>query len=320
MTPRKSLVRVFAFLTLVFFAGLMALVASQHRIRLIVGSFQTVDSMAELSAGEHLSFMTHREDSTTADFAEIVTELATFEVAHPLDAGDALPALDQPDTCLRLLEEGKRIHCYNADIGVCSMLAKQHVLARLWDITGSSELGGDGHNLLEVLDGPSKTWKALDPYYHCYFIGNSGMPLDVPTLRLTLLENPSAIQMVRYVHLADDRPDSNILTELRFLAPSAMLHANNDFRTRYAHRYGWLMPLASIIDKLPLRATRGVRMLMLGSDDRHYIIEDSHSPHYPFTQMKWLFWSLFSLFGIFLFLTVISMLLQRQSTDLTPKS
>jgi hypothetical protein len=269
-------VRLFSALTLVFFAGLLVLVSSQHRVRLIAGSYQAVDSLAQLGPDEHISFMAHNSDSSVMGFYDIVSELATFEQRHPLVAGDALPALDQPDTCLQLLKNGKRIHCYNADIGVCAMLANQHVLARLWDFTGPTQLGGDGHNLLGVFDHSTHTWKALDPYYHCYFVfsapGHDTTPIDVPTLRSALLETPSAIHIVKYVHLPDDRPDANILSELRFLAPCAMLHANNDFRTRYAHRYGWLMPLAPVIDKLPLRATRGVRMLMLGSDDLHYII------------------------------------------------
>jgi hypothetical protein len=51
---------------------------------------------------------------------------------------------------------------------------------------------------------------------------------------------------------------------------------------------------------------------MLGSDDLHYIIEDSHSPHYPFVFMKWLFWSMFALFGMFLLLSVFFLLFQRR--------
>jgi len=315
MPIKKSLVRICAFFTLVLFVSLLWLVSSQHRVRLIVGSFQSVDSLAQLAPDQHVSFMSSDADSNGMGFDSIVAELAAFEQSHPLVAGDAMPALDQPDTCLRLLEEGKRIHCYNADIGVCSILARQHIKARLWDITGPSELGGDGHNLLGVFDGRSKAWKALDPYYHCYFFlalpGHDSIPIDVLQLRLAILEHPSAIRIVRYVHLPDDRPDSNIVSELKYLAPCAMLHANNDFRMRYTHRYGWLMPLAPVIDKLPLRAARGVRMLMLGSKDRHYIIEDSHSPHYHFLFMKWVFWSMLALFGIFCSITILFGVLRR---------
>ncbi len=309
--------RIFACISLTLLAALFVLASSQHRVRLIIGSFDAIDSLAQLTPSEPVTYMATHGVADSMSFNDVIAELIAFERIHPLVPGDAMPALDQPDTCLRLIEEGKRIHCYNADIGVCSMLATQHVIARMWDITGPSELGGDGHNLLGVFDERSKTWKALDPYYHCYFFLTSNVgdstPIDVPVLRLALLENPSAIRMVRYVHLPDDRPDSIILAELRFLAPCATLHANNDFRARYANRYGWIMPLAHIIDRLPLRVARGVRMLMLGSDDTHYIIEDSHSPHYPFLLMKWMFWTLFVLFGIFCVLTVILIFKQRRS-------
>ncbi len=265
--------------------------------------------------------MAHHNSPNVIGFQDVVTELTAFEQAHPLVAGDALPALDEPDTCLHSLEEGKRIHCYNADIGVCAMLAKQNVPARMWDITGPSELGGYGHNLLEIYDRSLNEWKALDPYYHCYFVltthGQDSVPIDVPTLRLAILEHPAEVNIVRYVHLPDDRSEASILSELRFLAPCATLHANNDFRKRYAERYGMLMPLATLIDRLPLRASRGVRMFMLGSEDRHYIIEDRHSPRYPFMLMKWLFWSLFSAFVVSCILTVVSILQDRKSNPPT---
>lgn len=310
-----TLARYFALAALVVFAALMALVSSQHRVRLIVGAFQPIDSLARLGPDEPLRFMIPREGSNALNFKGVVAELASYETAHPLHPGDALPALDQPDTCERLLAEGKPVHCYNADIGVCSMLAKQHIIARLWDITGSQELGGDGHNLIEVFDAPTNSWLALDPYYHCYFTlaSHDIVPIGLPALRLALLETPSEVHIIHYAHFPEDRPDSMIISELRMLVPCAMLHANNDFRARYDMRYGLLMPLAPIIDKLSLRATRGVRMAILGSGDVHYIIEDSHSPHYPFSTMKWLFWSLMSLLGIFCALTVITGVRSRRN-------
>ncbi len=312
-----TLARSFALASLALLAALLVLVSSQHRARLIAGAFQPVDSLARLGPDDTMRFMFARRDAVGPEFQYVIAEVASFEKSHPIVAGDALPALDQPDTCLLLLEEGKKIHCYNADIGVCSMLAKQHVLARLWDITGPSKLGGDGHNLIEVFDAPSNAWKALDPYYHCYFTLASmdSVPIGVPALRLALLETPSEVRLMRYVRVADDRADSDILAELRFLVPGAMLHANNDFRWRYANRYGWLMPIAPLIDKLPLRATRGVRTLMLGSRDLRYIIEDSHSPHYSFVRMKWFFWSLVCLFGMFCSLAIITALFARKKTN-----
>ena len=290
----------FALAASIALVALIFLISSQHRIRLVAGSYRSVDSMADLSPQDAMAFIVKPHAANCPGFSEAVSTLAAFDEAHPLHAGDALPTLDDPDTCEQALEEGRRLHCYNADIGSCAILAKQNIPARLWDMNGPSELGGYGHNLLEVFDGPAKSWKAIDPYYHCYFTKvNDSVALDFPSLRIALLTLPSSIRIVRYSDTAGARPDINIFSEFRFLAPLSMLHANNDFHERYNNRYAWLTSIAGkLIDALPLRATRGVRMVMLGSDDKRYVIEDMFSPHYPFAEFKWLFWILFSIFGI----------------------
>jgi hypothetical protein len=290
----------YAMTALTALVALVVLLSSQHRLRLIVGSFKAVDSMAHIGPNDAMTFMAGPSFASRPGFSKAVSTLAAFDAAHLPFPGDALPTLDDPDTCERWLEDGRRLHCYNADIGACAILAKQNIPARLWDMSGPYELGGDGHNMLEVFDGPANSWKAIDPYYHCYFTNvNDSLALDFPSLRIALLTLPSSIRIVRYSDTAGARPDANIFSELRFLVPVAMLHANNDFRERYTHRYAWLTPVAGkYIDALPLRAARGVRMLMLGSDDRRYIIEDRFSQHYPVTELKWLFWILISIFGI----------------------
>ncbi len=318
---RKSSVRVCAIITLVLFTALVVLVSSQHRLRLIIGSYKIADSTASLDANDVFRYMANSPNDGKSQFGIALSTLQRFDAAHPLLPGDALPTIDQPDTCKRLLEEGKRIHCYNADIGACAILAKEDILTRLWDINGSTQLGGNGHNLLEVYNAPTRQWMVIDPYYHCYFtIGNDTTAIGFPLRRQALLHTPADVRMVRYSLDGDERPVANIESELIMLVPGAMLHVNNDFYTRYAHRYGSLMPLAPILDKLPLRASRGVRMLMLGSDDSRYIIEDAYSPHYPFTQMKWLFWSLFSLFVIFSSLTIIMAISRRRESNFGTKS
>jgi hypothetical protein len=311
---RRSLAPVFALLSLLLFAALMVLVSSQHRLRLIIGSYEIVDSSADIAPSDSFRYMADPQNNSASQFSIAITILQQFDSTHPMLPGDALPAIDQPDTCQRLLEEGRRVHCYNADIGVCALLAKKNILARLWDINGAFELGGIGHNLLEVFDAPTGKWIALDPYYHCYFtLGSDSIAIGVPALRTALMNDPMSVHLVRYSTNAEQRPDADIRSELILLVPGAMLHSNNDFRWRYAHRYGWLMPIASIFDRFPLRASRGIRMLMLGSDDTHYIVEDTHSPHYPFTAMKWVFWSLFVLFVLFLVLTIIEFRSKRRT-------
>lgn len=310
-------VRIFAFATLACGVMLAVLVSSQHRLRLIIGSFQAIDSNADLTSSEPLQFMTVVGSDDPPSFDSVIRELTVFERTHPLHDGDALPALDDPDTCERLLREGKAIHCYNADIAVCSMLAREHVASRLWDVTGPKRLGGNGHNILEIFDSRSRSWKALDPYYHCYFTLRTDTvhPIDVPKFRLAVLHDPSMIRLVKYAPVPGNRPDSIVVEEFRELAPCAMLHSNNDFRTRYAGRYGLLMPFASAIDKFPLRISRGVRTAMLGSEDRRYVIEDSHSPHYHFAMMWWSFRIFALLFGTFFILTIIMWINGRKKSD-----
>jgi hypothetical protein len=290
----------FAIAAVLALAALGLLLSSQHRIRLIVGSFKPVDSMAHLGPEDSFSFMVNPAIPDGPGFSAAVSALASFDKDHRLLPGDAMPILDDPDSCARALEEGRRLHCYNADIGVCAILARSNIPARLWDMSGPYELGGYGHNLIEVFDGPTNSWKAIDPYYHCYFTrANDSVPLDFPTLRLALLKSPSSLRIMRYSDTSGARPDSGVFSELRFLAPVAMLHSQNDFRKRYADRYGWLTPLAApIFDALPLRASRGIRMFMLGSDDRRYIIEDRYSPRYPISELKWLFWILIIIVSI----------------------
>jgi len=296
---------------------LVALCASQHRLRLIAGSYKKIDSSAQLIAGDSLRFLTHAPLSQARSFSEAISTLRAFDSTHPLLPEDALPTLDQPDTSLRLLEAGHRIHCYNVDIAVAAILAKENIPARLWDLNGSSQLGGDGHNLLGIYDGVSHSWKAVDPYYHCYFIlGSDSTPVDIPRLRLALLTQPSAVHLVTYS--IQERPDSDIIAELKFLAPGAMLHANNDFAWRYDHRYGWLTPIAaSLFDGLPLRYARGIRTIMLGAKDPLLVIEDRFSPHFPFALMKLVFWTLVFLFVFSLVGLVIA---SREDRNLARKS
>ncbi|HET6401636.1 MAG TPA: hypothetical protein VFH95_09580 [Candidatus Kapabacteria bacterium] len=301
----------FAGATVVLAVLLVALLCSQHRDRLIAGSYRAVDSSARLVPGDSLRFLAPASLSDGPGFFDAVSALRTFDKTYPLRAGDALPTLDDPDTCLRLLEEGHPVHCYNVDIAAAVILANEKIPSRLWDLNGPIELGGDGHNLLEIFDGGSRHWKAIDPYYHCYFIlGQDSTPISVTKLRRVLLTSPESVHLVRYSDTSGERPEKNIISELKFLAPGAMLHANNDFSWRYDHRYGWLTGVAApLFDKLPLRTARGVRTIMLGGQDRLYVIEDRFSPHFPFTLMKGIFWMLATLFGI----SFIGMILTMRS-------
>ncbi len=270
------------------------LLSSQHRLRLIVGSFETFDSSSVLPGS--FQFLPHASITNAPSFSSDVATLHQFDRAYPLLAGDALPALDDPDTCLARLERGDRMHCYNVDIACAQILARRGAPTRLWDFNGSSELGGDGHNLIEVFDSSSQRWKAIDPYYHCFYTLGDSVPIGARQLRETLLAYPGRVHLVRYSDTSRERPDSQIVAELTFLAPGAMLHENNNFAWRYAHRYGWLTAFAApLFDGLPLREARGVRTIMLGSHDRLLVVEDRFSPHFPFMRMKVAFYGLLAL-------------------------
>ena len=289
----------FALLTLTLAVLLAALLGSQHRLRLVIEPLAPLDSVHQSSwSPQGNSSMRFMPMAGVGDgIPHSIQVLADFHNVHPTQPGDPLPIIDDPDSCKLYLEQGKPLHCYNVDIGMSEVLARYGIYSRLWDLNGSQELGGYGHNLLEVWDNSTRSWKAIDPYYHCYFtLGADSVPIGFADLRHALLVSNPSLSIQHYYNAGPERASADILSELRFLAPCAILHANNDFRWRYDHRYGFLMPLATLFDKLPLRTGRALRTLMLGNDDLRYIIEDSHSPHYPIGLLKGLFYLLLFLF------------------------
>lgn len=287
---------------------LIVLVSSQHRVRLIVCSFSKFDTNRSFTA-KPFRYLPLSSFTSTPSFASDVAILQAFDSTHPLKAGDPLAGTSEPDTCLTRLELGYRMHCYNVDIACAMLLSGYRIPSRMWNFNGPFELGGDGHNLLEVFDGGSRRWKAIDPYYHCYFTLGDSIPVGVPELRNSLLTSPGLVHLVRYSDTLGERPDSEIVQELTYLVPGAMLHENNDFAWRYAHRYGWLTTIAApMFDRLPLRYARGVRTIMLGSRDRLLVIEDRFSPHFPFLATKLAFYCLLVLFVI----SMVSLLARKR--------
>jgi len=296
-SPLRSLIvrRSFWFLAFVFLAIAGTLISSQHRVRLIIGSYGHFEDREQKTL-EDMRFMVPRGNLLNGDFSKAVALLAS--IRQPTVYRDPMPAIDNPDTCLALLENAKMLHCYNVDIGAAAFLAHANIFARMWDLCGPNKLGGDGHNVLEVYDGAAHSWKVLDPFYHCYFIRPDSVPMSLPELRRALLTG-TPVAVVHYAHSAYDRPDPYILSEYRYLVPFAMVHENNDFGWRYAHRYAWLTPaIAPMIDGLPLRVSRGARMFLLGSDDRRDFIHDALAPHYHIHRIKWMFWTLLAMAGI----------------------
>jgi hypothetical protein len=273
--------------------GLGVLLSSQHRVRLIFGAFTEVPSAASLNVdptkpNNFASFAVTPEAGTDIrDLLRTMRTLDSFSRLHPTAPGNALPAIDDPDSSLLYLEQDRALHCYNVDIAISHMLARQGLYTRLWDLNGKEELGGHGHNVLEVWDRASERWVLIDPYYHCtYVTRTSGTPLSLGDVRQLALTKPEELRIVRYAHTDPELPEDWVISEIKFLAPFAALHANNNFRDRYDHRYGMLMPMASLLDRLPLRVSRAVRTVMLGGQDKRYVIADANSPHYALVPLK----------------------------------
>src|SRR5947207_14426866 len=86
----------FALLALTSFVMLIVLLSSQHRLRLIFGSYE---STGTLHATENARYMVTPTTQAPPGYSEAITILKEFDDSHPLLPGDALPAIDQPYTC-----------------------------------------------------------------------------------------------------------------------------------------------------------------------------------------------------------------------------
>jgi hypothetical protein len=307
--------------------ALVLLVSTQHRLRLAVIKIIPSTSASELnSAPEQLhSFSFYPVRSPGASFRDAMQLFEQYTVAyHPIEAY-ALPMSEEPATCLAAVEEHRPIHCYNVDIAYTLLFGANGYYTRMWDLNGANGLGGNGHNLLELWDDASQQWKAVDPYYHCYYArGDSA--IGVAELRRALLTNDTTLRVISYAdharifdstthqYRAPIYPaPKQLLADLRMLAPAAMVHLNNDFVTRYAHRYGALEFLAPLFDKLSLKDRRGLRSLMLGSDDARYMIQDQFTPNYHATTIYLLARALSVLALLFVLLFAVGLWLARRA-------
>src|SRR5437763_12344906 len=90
----------FAIVALASFAALIILLSSQHRLRLIFGSYEVARDLHSVKGARYMVPLTAY---ARPPFSEALTILKIFDDAHPEHPGDALPAIDQPDTCERLL-------------------------------------------------------------------------------------------------------------------------------------------------------------------------------------------------------------------------
>ena len=277
--------------------ALVLLIGTQHRLRLAVIKIIPTESQSALNATpqELHDFRFYPVRTRGASFNDAMQLFERYTVAyHPIEAY-ALPIGEDPALCVAAVRAHEPIHCYNADIAYAQFFGASGYYTRLWDLNGADGLGGYGHNLLEVWDDASHKWKAVDPYYHCYYTkGDSAV--GVIELRQALIAGDTSVHVVSYsdhARIYDSAAHSYrapiytaprlLLADLRQLAPAAMVHVNNNFVDRFAHRYGPLEFLAPLFDKLPMQYRRGIRSAILGRDDARYMIEDAYTPKYNAT-------------------------------------
>jgi hypothetical protein len=302
--------------------AMVLLLRTPHRMRLAVGTWRMND------AGNGLEFSPQRLSATNTRYpwrfsvATGTPDTGTFRAAvalvreieeRPGAAQEAPHAmLDDPDSSLTAILEGRQLHCYNVDLAVTVYLGRRGIYARVWDLDGTDGIGGNGHNLLEVWDSPRGAWLAFDPYYRCYFTADSSSdPIGVVRLRSLLLTEPARVQVQHFDTARPRRAGDDIRAEFQQLAPLASLHANNAYRWRYDHRFGVLQFMHGIFDALPLRYSRGMRTLMLGSDDARYVIRDRYTPPYAFERVSLLFRLLLLVAVVLLALDVLLGLRER---------
>jgi hypothetical protein len=275
--------------------ALVLLVSTQHRLRLAVIKI-IPPSPSALNAApsqlQHFRFYPVGAHAAAASFSDAMQLFEKYTLAYAPVEAYALAMNENPDSCVIAVREHRPVHCYNVDIAYTQFFGASGFYARMWDLNGTGGLGGFGHNMLELWDEASHKWKAVDPYYHCYYTRHDSA-ISVSELRQALLTNDTSLHVFSYFErdsIYDSskrafvhpiyRAPNELLGELRMLAPSAMVHVNNDFATRFAHRYGAFQFLASFFDKLPMRYRRGLRSAMMGRADARYMIQDKYTPTY----------------------------------------
>lgn len=279
------------------FVAMLWLIGTPHRMRLAVGTWRMNEAGKGLElAPQALSAMNTRYPwrfsvtpgaPDTGTFATALAEVRAIE-ERPDAVREAPHAmLDDPDSSLVAILDGRQLHCYNVDLATTVFLGRRGIYARVWDLDGTDGIGGNGHNLLEVWDSRAKSWLAFDPYYRCYFTQDSSQdPIGLVPLRSLLLTEPLRVHVRHFDTARITRAADDIRAEFQQLAPLASLHANNAYRWRYDHRYGVLQFLHAAFDRLELRYARGLRTLMLGSDDARYVILDRQTPDYAFRSIS----------------------------------
>lgn len=223
---------------------------------------------------------------------------------------------DDPEACLSAYQTGRVMDCFGMSLSAITMLEREGITTRLWNLTGTDGFGGDGHNAVEYYNQQAKRWEMIDPNYSCYFVkkGEESRTLDVATLRELLLTNPQSVDVRFYKSAVELRSAESLIEEFRSLVPTSSVYSTTDFRERYQTRYAHLMPMAGFIDQLPLSAKRGIRSFLMGASDRRLLIVDRYTPGYHLTLLKTLWYLSVMMFTLGLSLAFVRMLLHPRIT------
>jgi hypothetical protein len=290
--PRRPLL---LFLIALAIGALAAVMSTQHRMRLAIGVWEPTDTIPKLELEAPIDaapwrYSMHGRPATGSTFDSARAIITAFDLKPTAIAEAPHAMLDDPDSSRNALAEGKQLHCYNVDLGVTAILGAKGIYARMWDIDGHDGFGGNGHNLLEVWDDARQQWFAFDPYYRCYFTKDSdSAPLSFTDVRSLAILSPGRLHVAHFIPDKPTRAGADIVAEFHELTPLASLHTNNDFRWRYDHRYGLLQPLAFVLDRLPLRAARAIRTLLIGGSDRRLVLIDAYTPPHAFRAVTLVF-------------------------------
>src|SRR5438309_209739 len=98
--------RIFSLVTVACAALLVWLVSSPHRVRLIAGSYVLIDSAANVPAIAPFQFLPVDREILNG-FRESISNLHQFDSMAQPRREDPMPAIDDPDTSLALLQRGK---------------------------------------------------------------------------------------------------------------------------------------------------------------------------------------------------------------------
>lgn len=294
--PSRSAVRVGSLMLMLGMIGVGLFLTSNHYSRLALESYEQVEKSAVMYTSP-----VHSEPATITHVLDLIEPLNSIENKPEL----GIQRSESPVDCLEALKRGQFMDCYNTALATIELLQQNGMQARLWNLSSTDGFGGNGHNVIEYWSTAKSRWEMLDPFYGFYVtkVGSSKV-LSVSEVRKVVLTTPEKLKVNFLKDPIAPRDAASLIAEYAALVPTASLHQNTDLKARYEFRYAGLMPLADIIELLPMQVRRGLRSALLGSRDTKMLIVDKHTPNYQLGLYKTLWYAAvgFVIMGVFLLL------------------